>query len=216
MTVLATLPLLPRDAVEHIAADAVLLPAFAVEEAPVLWQQVQSIAAHAPWRHMVTPGGFTMSVAMTNCGKVGWVTDRQGYRYDALDPESGRPWPAMPPAMQALAVRAARTAGFAHFEADACLINRYVPGSRLSCHQDRNERDLRAPVVSVSLGLPAVFLFGGPRRRDPIQRHPLAHGDVVVWGGRQRLAYHGVAKLASGEHPLTGPCRVNLTFRQAL
>jgi len=170
----------------------------------------------APWRHMLTPGGARMSVAMTNCGQVGWISDRRGYRYERVDPESGQPWPPMPAALRELAVRSAATAGFIGFEPDACLVNRYAPGTRLSLHQDRNERDLRAPVVSVSLGLPALFLFGGLRRADAAQRIALAHGDVLVWGGRQRLAFHGIAPLADGEHALTGRCRINLTFRRAL
>jgi alkylated DNA repair protein (DNA oxidative demethylase) len=157
-----------------------------------------------------------MSVAMSNCGRVGWVSDRRGYRYDALDPETGRPWPPMPAVLRELALRTAAMAGFAGFKPDACLINRYAPGTRLSLHQDRNERDLSAPVVSVSLGLPARFLFGGLRRTDGVQRLALVHGDVVVWGGGQRLAFHGVAALADGEHALTGRCRINLTFRKAL
>jgi len=157
-----------------------------------------------------------MSVAMSNCGEVGWISDRRGYRYAPLDPDSGRAWPSMPSPLRRLALRCADAAGFAGFQPDACLINRYAPGTRLSLHQDRNERDLAAPVVSVSLGLPALFLFGGLRRTDSAQRIALAHGDVVVWGGRQRLAFHGVAALADGEHALTGHCRINLTFRQAL
>jgi DNA oxidative demethylase len=165
---------------------------------------------------MVTPGGARMSVAMSNCGQVGWVSDRRGYRYQAIDPDSGLPWPPMPALLRRLALRTAAAAGFERFEPDACLINRYVPGTRLSLHQDRNERDLLAPVVSVSLGLPAVFLFGGLRRADRVQRVALVHGDVVVWGGRQRLAFHGVTPLTDGEHALTGRCRINLTLRQAL
>jgi DNA oxidative demethylase len=213
---LLTHSLLPRAALEHIAEDALLLPGAAGHEAPGLLAGVQQVVAMAPWRHMLTPGGARMSVAMTNCGQVGWISDRRGYRYAPLDPESGRAWPPMPEALRGLAVRSADMAGFAGFEPDACLVNRYAPGTRLSLHQDRNERDLRAPVVSVSLGLPALFLFGGLRRADAAQRIPLAHGDVVVWGGRQRLAFHGVAALADGEHALTGRCRINLTFRQAL
>jgi alkylated DNA repair protein (DNA oxidative demethylase) len=212
---LMTQSLLPRAAVESLAPDAVLLPAFAAADAPALWEAVQRIVARAPWRHMVTPGGLTMSVAMTNCGEVGWVSDRGGYRYSPIDPQSGQPWPAMPDRFRALALRAAELAGFGRFEPDACLINRYLPGSRLTAHQDRNENDLSAPVVSVSLGLPAVFFFGGLKRRDPAPRHLLRHGDVVVWGRQNRLAFHGVAKLADGEHAVTGACRVNLTFRQA-
>jgi len=201
---------------EHIADEAVLLPEFASAEAAAILAAVQSVQAAAPWRHMVTPGGLPMSVAMTNCGQVGWVTDRHGYRYSAIDPDSGRTWPQMPEAMKSLGVRAAAAAGFPDFEPDACLMNRYVPGSRLTAHQDRNERDFSAPVVSVSLGIPAAFFFGGMKRRDPVRRLTLVHGDVVVWGGRQRLAFHGVTKLADAVHPLTGRCRINLTFRRAL
>jgi alkylated DNA repair protein (DNA oxidative demethylase) len=211
-----TQSLLPRAARERIAEDAVLLAGAASADAPALLAALQPVIAQAPWRHMVTPGGLTMSVAMTNCGHVGWVSDRRGYRYDSVDPDSGRPWPGMPALLQRLAARAAAMAGFAGFKPDACLVNRYAPGTRLSLHQDRNELDLSAPVVSVSLGLPAVFLFGGLRRADPAQRIALLHGDVVVWGGRQRLAFHGVTALADGEHPLTGACRINLTFRKAL
>jgi DNA oxidative demethylase len=213
---LLTQPLLPRAALERIAEDALLLPGAAHDEATALLAALQPVIAAAPWRQMITPGGLRMSVAMSNCGQVGWVSDRRGYRYDGIDPDSGQPWPAMPAVLRQLALRAASMAGFAGFEPDACLLNRYLPGTRLSLHQDRNERDLRAPVVSVSLGLPATFLFGGLRRADPVQRVALVHGDVVVWGGAQRLAFHGVTPLADGEHPLTGRCRINLTFRQAL
>jgi alkylated DNA repair protein (DNA oxidative demethylase) len=165
---------------------------------------------------MVTPGGHRMSVAMTNCGDAGWVTDRTGYRYDANDPETGKPWPPMPAGFRDLAVRAAAEAGFAGFVPDACLINLYEPGAKLSLHQDRNERVRDAPIVSVSLGLPATFLFGGLKRTDPQRRLALQHGDVVVWGGPSRLAYHGVMPLKDGEHPALGRRRVNLTLRKAL
>jgi DNA oxidative demethylase len=213
---LLTRSLLPRAALERIAEDAILLPGAASDEAPALLAAVQEVVTMAPWRHMLTPGGARMSVAMSNCGQVGWISDRRGYRYAPIDPESGQAWPPMPAALRRLAVRTADLAGFAGFEPDACLVNRYALGTRLSLHQDRNEHDLRAPVVSVSLGLPALFLFGGLRRADPAQRIPLVHGDVVVWGGRQRLAFHGVAALADGEHALTGRYRINLTFRKAL
>lgn len=199
-----------------IAVQAVVMPRFAgalADEVPAL---LAPILAAAPLRHMVTPGGQRMSVAMTNCGEAGWVSDRSGYRYTLVDPSSGHPWPAMPPALRLLAQRAAVAAGFDGFGPDACLINRYVPGTRLTLHQDRNERDLDAPVVSLSLGLPATFLFGGLKRRDPTRRIQLQHGDVVVWGGDQRLAFHGIATLREGEHPATGRCRINLTFRRAL
>lgn len=207
----------PRSAAaEEIAPRAVLLHGFAAAEAPQLVAAVNRIAAVAPFRHMVTPGGYTMSVAMTNCGRAGWVTDRTGYRYDALDPETGRTWPKLPPLFLRLAAAAAAAAGFAGFVPDACLINRYVPGARLTLHQDRNEKDFGAPIVSVSLGLPAVFLFGGRRRTDRPRRLRLESGDVAVWGGPARLFFHGVDALAGGEHPLTGASRINLTFRKAL
>ncbi len=155
-----------------------------------------------------------MSVAMTNCGRVGWVSDRTGYRYDPVDPDTKVPWPAMPPAFLDLAARAAAEAGFANYDPDACLINRYVAGARLSLHQDRDEKDAWAPIVSVSLGLPATFLWGGKRRSDPVRRMRLESGDVVVWGGPARFVYHGVAPLKEGDHPLTGAARINLTFRK--
>jgi len=162
---------------------------------------------------MVTPGGFSMSVAMTNCGQAGWVTDRTGYRYAARDPESDRPWPAMPPVFADLAVQAADEAAFSGFRPESCLINRYEAGARMSLHQDRNERDFGQPIVSVSLGLTALSLFGGVKRTDRPRRIPLHHGDVVVWGGPARLNFHGIAPLADGVHPLLGRSRINLTFR---
>jgi len=176
---------------------------------------LRDIAGRAPFRHMLTPGGHRMSVAMTNCGCFGWVTDRTGYRYDADDPETRRPWPAMPAPFCQLARQAAAQAGFHGFSPDACLINRYQPGARMSLHQDRDENDLGAPIVSVSLGLPATFLFGGLKRSDKPRRFRLQHGDVAVWGGAARLAFHGVAPLADGEHALMGRQRINLTFRKA-
>jgi alkylated DNA repair protein (DNA oxidative demethylase) len=183
---------------------------------PELLAGISEIAAAAPFRHMLTPGGQRMSVAMTNCGEVGWVTDRRGYRYARTDPETGRPWPALPAAFQLLAERAAAQAGFAAFRPDVCLINRYEPGARMSLHQDRDERDFTAPIVSVSLGLGATFLLGGAKRSDRPHRLPLAHGDVLVWGGAKRLAYHGVAPVADAHHPAVGRMRLNLTFRKAL
>jgi alkylated DNA repair protein (DNA oxidative demethylase) len=200
---------------ETLAPGAVLLRGFAREEGAALQQAIAEVTRQSPFRHLVTPGGRAMSVAMSNCGALGWVSDRSGYRYDALDPLSGRPWLAMPAILRKLAVRAAAQAGFADFEPDACLVNRYEPGARLSLHQDRDEQDFSAPIVSVSLGLPAVFLFGTPSRKDRPQRHRLQHGDVVVWGGAARLAFHGVAPLAEGEHALLGRQRLNLTFRRA-
>lgn len=197
-----------------MAEGAVLLRGFARAFEADLIADIGAIAAQAPFRHMVTPGGHSMSVAMTNCGGVGWVTDRTGYRYDAKDPQTARPWPAMPPSFRALAANAAAEAGFADFRPDACLINRYQPGARMSLHQDKDELDLGAPIVSVSLGLPAIFLFGGLKRSDKPQRYRLEHGDVAVWGGPSRLNFHGVAPLADGDHALTGRQRINLTFRK--
>ncbi len=201
---------------EPLGEGACLLHGFAASDAASLVDAIRQIERNAPLRHMVTPGGFRMSVAMTNCGRAGWLTDRRGYRYDTIDPETGRAWPAMPAVFSDLAARAAAAAGFDGFAPDACLINRYEPGARLTLHQDRNERDFTAPIVSVSLGLPATFLFGGLKRADRPRRMRLENGDVVVWGGPSRLVFHGVDVLADGEHALTGRCRFNLTLRKAL
>ncbi len=194
---------------------AVLLRGFAGPQAPALLDEVARIANQAPFRHLVTPGGYTMSVAMTNCGPLGWVSNRTGYRYDPADPDTGAPWPAMPAAFLDLSARAAAEAGFPAYRPDACLINRYVPGAKLGLHQDRDEKDAWAPIVSVSLGLPATFLWGGRRRADQVRRLRLEHGDVAVWGGPARFVYHGVSPLKDGRHPLTGATRINLTFRKA-
>jgi DNA oxidative demethylase len=198
-----------------VAPGAVLLGGFARGAESELLVAVREVSGQAPFRHMLTPGGKRMSAAMSNCGDLGWVTDRSGYRYASEDPESGRPWPLMPDAVFRLAVAAAARAGFTGFAPDACLINRYEPGARLTLHQDKDERDYSAPIVSVSLGLPAVFLFGGDRRADRQQAVRLVHGDVVVWGGPARLRYHGVRPLADGIHPLLGRYRINLTVRKA-
>jgi DNA oxidative demethylase len=198
-----------------MAEGAVLLRGLARPVESDLIAALRDIAEQAPFRHMMTPGGHQMSVAMTNCGSAGWVTDRTGYRYDANDPESGKPWPQMPPSFRELAAQAADRARFGAFSPDACLINRYQPGARMSLHQDRDETDLGAPIVSVSLGLPAIFLFGGMKRSDKPRRFRLEHGDIAVWGGPARLAFHGVAPLADGEHALIGRQRINLTFRKA-
>ncbi|MFZ5678707.1 MAG: DNA oxidative demethylase AlkB [Bradyrhizobiaceae bacterium] len=198
----------------QLAPGAMLLAGFARSLEVSLFDAVNAIIARAPFRHLFTPGGHRMSVAMTNCGRVGWVSDRTGYRYDPIDPVGGHPWPQMPAVFADLAARAAAKAGFADFRPDACLINRYEPGAKLSLHQDKDELDFNAPIVSVSLGLPATFLFGGLNRSDKTLRYRLIHGDVVAWGGPARLAYHGVMPLAEGEHPLLGPQRINLTFRK--
>jgi DNA oxidative demethylase len=202
--------------IEFMAEGAMLLRGAALPFEEDLLPAVNRIAALSPFRHMITPGGFTMSVAMTNCGAAGWVTDRTGYRYDRNDPETGRPWPPMPDCFFELAAASATRAGYPNFRPDGCLINRYDPGARLSLHQDKNERDFAHPIVSVSLGLPAVFQFGGLRRADPVKKFALRHGDVAVWGGSSRLCFHGVAELKGGFHETIGRMRINLTFRGAL
>jgi DNA oxidative demethylase len=200
---------------EELSSGAWLLRGFALDAVKPLLAEIAQLKAAAPFRHLVTPGGFRMSVAMTNCGPLGWVSDRTGYRYESRDPFTGQPWPCMPEVFSALARSAARAAGFPHFDPDACLINRYEPGARLSLHQDKDECDFREPIVSVSLGLPAVFLFGGDTRTEPRRRIPLEHGDVVVWGGPARLRHHGVLPLKDGCHDVLGSQRLNLTFRRA-
>jgi DNA oxidative demethylase len=200
---------------EPLADGAVLLRGFTRTVEAGLIADLHNVVAQAPFRHMITPGGHQMSVAMTNCGNVGWVTDRSGYRYDANDPETGKPWPDMPKSFRELAQSAAAEAGFDGFAPDACLVNCYQPGARMSLHQDKDENDFGAPIVSVSLGLPAIFLFGGLKRSDRPRRFRLQHGDIVVWGGPARLVFHGVAPLADGEHALMGRQRINLTFRRA-
>jgi alkylated DNA repair protein (DNA oxidative demethylase) len=177
-------------------------------------EEIARIAETSPFRHLVVPGGHTMSVAMTNCGRVGWVSDRKGYRYDPIDPDTSQPWPAMPRSFLDLAARAAAEAGFPNYDPDACLINRYAAGAKLGLHQDRDEEDPISPIVSVSLGLPATFLWGGKKRGDPVRRFRLESGDIAVWGGPARFIYHGVSALKEGDHPLTGPVRLNLTFRK--
>lgn len=208
--------LVPQPARLAIGEGAVLLGGFAAQAADRLVTAIGEVAAKAPFRTMTTPGGRQMSVAMTNCGAAGWVSDRAGYRYSHADPDSGKCWPAMPELFAELAANAAAAAGYPGFAPDACLVNRYEPGVQLSLHQDRNERDFSAPIVSVSLGLPAVFLFGGRARSDPARAFALHHGDVVVWGGPSRLVYHGVRRIADGVHPITGRVRFNLTLRRAL
>jgi alkylated DNA repair protein (DNA oxidative demethylase) len=199
-----------------LAEGALLLRGIAERDGEALMKSLQDILCAAPFRHMITPGGYRMSVAMTNCGQAGWISDKTGYRYDSVDPQTERRWPPMPASFLGLATRAAAIAGFSGFEPEVCLINRYEPGARLTLHQDKDERDFSAPIVSVSLGLPAIFLFGGLHRKDRPRRFRLENGDVAVWGGPARLAYHGVAQLADGDHPLTGRYRIKQTYRKAL
>lgn len=214
-----TLDLFPCEStttgIEAIGPCAFVLRGFALPQADALIAAIHTLEQQAPFRHMTTPGGYTMSVALTNCGALGWTTDLQGYRYTPADPQTGQCWPAMPHAFMRLAQEAAVTAGFLTFIPDACLINRYAPGARMSLHQDKNERDFTAPIVSVSLGMPALFLFGGHARSDKAARIPLLHGDVVVWGGQDRMRYHGVLPLKDKPHPVLGSQRINFTFRKA-
>lgn len=200
---------------QDLADGAVLLRGRATALEDALLEGVRLISSEAPFRKMVTPGGFSMSVAMTNCGNAGWVTDKRGYRYQRHDPETGKPWPLMPDAFRQLAEEAATEAGYAGFSPDACLINRYEPGARMSLHQDKDETDFENPIVSVSLGLPATFQFGGLKRKDAVRKYVLHHGDIVVWGGPSRLFYHGILTLKDGDHPQTAHVRYNLTFRKA-
>lgn len=198
---------------EPIAEGAAILRGFALNRDLVA--AVQAVATQAPFRHFLTPGGRQIGVEMTNCGPLGWISDRRGYRYGVTDPLTDQPWPAMPQGWLELAQDAAAQIGFASFAPDACLINRYAPGVKMGLHQDRDEAGFHAPIVSVSLGLPATFQFGGTDRKDPVRRHVLEHGDVVVWGGPARLAWHGILTLREGNHPKTGRSRINLTFRRA-
>jgi DNA oxidative demethylase len=201
---------------ESIAPGAWLLPGFALDLAPALLATLEAMLTQAPLRHMVTPGGLPMSVATSSCGRTGWISDSAGYRYAGVNPQTGIAWPPMPALFSDIATRAAAAAGYAGYTPDTCLINRYAPGTRLTLHQDKNERDFTAPIVSISLGLRASFLFGGLERQHPTGRLWLYSGDVVVWGGPSRLVFHGIAPLGDGIDPLTGRCRINLTFRQAL
>ncbi|MEO5829193.1 MAG: DNA oxidative demethylase AlkB [Rhodanobacter sp.] len=200
---------------QKLCDGAVVLRGFALSDEEALLEGIDATVLQAPFRNFVTPGGLRMAVAMTNAGALGWVSDHRGYRYEPIDPASAKPWPPMPSAFAHLATTAAAHAGFANFVPDACLINRYSTGVRLSLHQDRDEQDMGQPIVSVSLGLPAIFQFGGLRRPEQAQRIALTHGDVVVWGGPARLRYHGVLPLKPGHHPALGDCRINLTFRCA-
>ncbi|MBX9607235.1 MAG: DNA oxidative demethylase AlkB [Gammaproteobacteria bacterium] len=211
-----TLPLFPSTPTPvPLSADAALLCGFALPVADALLEALHGVAAAAPFRHMLTPGNRRMSAAMTNCGALGWVSDRRGYRYVATDPDSGLAWPAMPATFLELARAAAAAAGFDDFQPDACLMNRYKGDARLSLHQDRDELPLDQPIVSVSLGLTADFLWGGAVRNARVRRVPVNHGDVVVWGGDDRLRFHGVEAPGAGQHPAAGAVRYNLSFRRA-
>lgn len=198
---------------ETIAESALILRQYAVAQAPEILAAIETVTAQSPFRHLQTPGGYTMSAAMTCCGDLGWVSEPQGYHYAPDDPQTGNHWPKMPEALRKLGEQAAREAGYPAFQPDSCLINRYAPGAKMSLHQDRHEQDLSAPIVSVSLGVPAMFLLGGLQRSDKTIKVPLAHGDVVVWGGPSRLRFHGILPIKADYHPLLGQDRINITFR---
>lgn len=202
-------------AMEQIGPCSWVLRSFALTEIEDLLSALKAVLGKASFRHMMTPGGFTMSAALSSCGSFGWMTDQSGYRYTPIDPQTGLPWPDIPQVFMVLAQRAAQACGFSGFIPDACLINQYIPGAKMSLHQDKNERHYQWPVVSVSLGLPAIFLWGGHQRTDKTQKVPLMHGDVVVWGGEDRLRFHGVLPIKPGHHPLLGEQRINFTFRRA-
>ena len=201
--------------VERIGEQALVLRGFALPRVKELLAALDSVLLQSPLRQMHTPGGLTMSARLSSCGDLGWTSDRHGYRYSPLDPLSSRPWPAMPEAFLALAEAAASAAGFSGFVPDACLINAYASRAKMSLHQDKNERSYTAPIVSISLGLPAIFQFGGFERSDPTRRVSLFHGDIVVWGGVDRLRFHGVMPIKPGHHSLLGEQRINITLRQA-
>lgn len=200
---------------EKIGEQAVVLKGFAISHVQQVLALITDIEKQSPFRHMMTTRGFIMSVGLTNCGKLGWVSDRKGYRYTQIDPLTNQPWPKMPEVFLSLAKSAAFEAGFVDFIPDACLINRYAPGTKLSLHQDKDEPDLDAPIVSVSLGIPAIFQFGGFERTDKKIKVLLSHGDVVVWGGIDRLRFHGVSQIKAATHSILGEQRINLTFRKA-
>ncbi len=201
--------------VESISDDAVVLRQFLSNRSAELSATIKDIEQQAPFRHMKTAGGFTMSAAITGCGDYGWISDRRGYRYSKVDPITEQPWPEMPKLLFDIGQQCALEAGYKDFKPDACLINRYAPKSKMSLHQDKDEKDFTAPIVSVSLGVPATFLFGGAQRSDKTIKVPVSHGDVVVWGGESRLFFHGVSPIKPSYHPFWGDNRINITFRTA-
>lgn len=199
----------------EIIKDVYLLSGFVAPFEVQLVADLNAVILAAPLRQMMTPSGFSMSVTTTSCGELGWVSDKKGYRYSPVDPVSNKPWPAMPSSFKQLAQNVAATAGFANFDPDACLINCYQPATKMGLHQDKDEQDFTQPIVSVSLGVPAMFQMGGFVRADKTLKFPLYHGDVLVWGGASRLRFHGVLPIKAANHPAFGTRRVNLTFRKA-
>jgi len=198
-----------------LAEGAVWLRGFALPEADALWALVSAHLATHPPQQMMTPMGYPMSVKTTSLGDYGWVGNATGYGYARLNPVTNQPWPPIPTLLLSLAQRAANAAGYADYCPDTCLINLYQTGAKMGLHQDKDELDFTQPIVSVSLGVPATFLFGGAKRTDKTAKIPLTHGDVVVWGGASRRYFHGVNAVKLGQHPLLGALRCNLTFRKA-
>ncbi len=199
----------------QISPDAVLFKAALKPVASSLLEEIRTISGANPFRQRKTPGGQLMSAAMTNCGAWGWVTDADGYRYSDIEPETGRTWLPIPAVWIQWVNLFCQRAGLGTFNPDACLINRYAPGAGMGLHQDKDEKDLAIPIVSFSLGAPVLFRWGGLNRQEPVSEFLLEHGDVLVWGGADRMRFHGVKKLRRYQHPLTGHYRYNLTFRQS-
>lgn len=198
-----------------LAEGAMVLRRFATPVVVALMEGVEAVVAQSPLRRLIVPNGRPMRIEMTNCGLVGWVNIDGRYRYSRVDPLTGRSWPGMPATFRRIAGAAASAAGYPDFQPAVCIINRYAVGADLQMHQDRDDTQDRQPVVSVSLGLPAIFHFGGQGRGEKPLTIPLDDGDVVVWGGASRMHRHGVAPVAPGVHPRTGAYRYNLTFRTA-
>ncbi len=200
---------------EVIDNDAIILKGFVRAKANQLVKDAELISQQSPFRTMTTPGGGKMSVAITNCGHCGWLSDEHGYRYQQIDPVTHRSWPEMPQSFLKICAAATKAASFAEFMPDACLLNKYQADAKMGLHNDNDEHDLTAPIVSVSLGLDAVFLFGGKTRQSPTRKYLLSHGDVVVFGGQSRLNFHGISLIKPTyiSDDLTDH-RLNLTFRK--
>ncbi|THJ30850.1 DNA oxidative demethylase AlkB [Lampropedia aestuarii] len=205
----------PEEQRVALGPQAVVLRQKASPLAAELVARIEDVLQHSPLYQMATPGGKPLSVRTTSCGTHGWSSDPTGYSYVRHHPLTDQAWPEIPAAWSALATEAAQEAGFAQFAPDTCLINQYGLDSKMALHQDRSEQDLRQPVVSISLGMSALFLWGGMQRSDKPAHVLLHHGDMVVWGGVDRLRFHGIKHLTGAPHPQLGAMRYNLTLRRA-